>query len=174
MVVPLSGRQQNWQPSLLEDFLNQPYRFEPDSQWLAAATADGHIELRRVDDLDGSDRPLTDVITDVTSLSISPKGSWLAATTGHNEAYLWSMREDSSGQLVVGDRVTLAGHTQPVTAMEFSHDDRWLGPPLPLAMDRQGSTATQPSGCGALALTRDSFSISQGNSEHERLFARIQ
>ena len=110
-----------WMTSSINDVA-----LSPDSQWLAAATTDGHIELRRVDSPAGSVWTLTDVITDVTSISISPKGSWLGATTGHNEAYLWKVHEDSSGQLVVGDRVTLAGHTQPVTTMEFSHDDRWL------------------------------------------------
>jgi WD40 repeat protein len=55
-----------------------------------------------------------------------PSSRWLAATTGGNEACLWDTRQVNANTTSLNASFILKGHSQPVQAIAFSTDGKFL------------------------------------------------
>ncbi len=67
--------------------------------------------------------PTGQVITDTTSIAMSPDGRWLALASTDGYIQIWDQTTDINGLYPVFDEYV---HNGPITVVDFSQDGRWL------------------------------------------------
>jgi len=110
---------QNIEPITLSGFASEitALAISPDSQYVAIASLDNNIRLRRL--TDGKLLRSIPVNGSVASLNISPDGRWLAMGGFNHEITIWNLETGENEK-------TLQNHTELVSGIRFLPDSRYL------------------------------------------------